>query len=438
MSTIVIVGAGFAGVHVARELARLLPKEEDGQITLVDQHNFMVFTPMLTEVAGGEVDADHIVSAVRRLSPRITFEQGRVDRIDLAAKRVTLTRAAADTAAPPERRTLEADHMVIALGAVTNFHGLSGVQEHALTLKSVGDAAAIRNRALELLDAAADEPDAATRRAMLTFVVGGGGFSGVETMAALNDLVRAVAKTYAPLRDTPIRTVLVQPGKRLLPELNAGLARYAQQKLEQRGVEVILNTEITGAGPDYTALEGDKRIPAHTLIWTAGVTPSPVIGTLDCRRGPHGGVVVDACCAVEGQRGVWALGDCAEIPHPGQKKTYAPTAQNAMREGTQVGRNIAAVLHGRQPQPFVYTPIGELALVGRRSGVASVYGVHLSGLVAWAMWRAIYLSKMPGLGKRVRIGLDWLLDLVFGREVAALPLAPSVSSGDATRATDQS
>jgi len=425
MGAIVIVGAGFAGVHVARELARLLPREEDGQITLVDQHNFMVFTPMLTEVAGGEVDADHIVSAVRRLSPRITFEQGRVDRIDLAAKRVTLTRAAADTAAPPERRTLEADHMVIALGAVTNFHGLSGVQEHALTLKSVGDAAAIRNRALELLDAAADEPDAATRRAMLTFVVGGGGFSGVETMAALNDLVRAVAKTYASLHDTPIRTVLVQPGKRLLPELNAGLARYAQQKLEQRGVEVILNTEITGAGPDYTALERDKRIPAHTLIWTAGVTPSPVIGTLDCRRGPHGGVVVDACCAVEGQRGVWALGDCAEIPHPGKKKTYAPTAQNAMREGTQVGRNIAAVLHGRQPQPFVYTPIGELALVGRRSGVASVYGVHLSGLVAWAMWRAIYLSKMPGLGKRVRIGLDWLLDVLVGREIAELPLTRS-------------
>jgi len=219
--------------------------------------------------------------------------------------------------------------------------------------------------------------------------------------------------------------VLVQPGKRLLPELNAGLARYAQQKLEQRGVEVILNTEITGAGPDYTALEGDKRIPAHTLIWTAGVTPSPVIGTLDCRRGPHGGVVVDACCAVEGQRGVWALGDCAEIPHPGKKKTYAPTAQNAMREGTQVGRNIAAVLHGRQPQPFVYTPIGELALVGRRSGVASVYGVHLSGLVAWAMWRAIYLSKMPGLGKRVRIGLDWLLDVLVGREIAELPLTRS-------------
>jgi len=426
--TIVIVGAGFAGVHVARALARLLPREEDSQITLVDQHNFMVFTPMLTEVAGGEVDADHIISAVRRLSPRITFAQGRVDGIDLATRRVTLTRGSADAATPAERRTLEADQLVIALGAVTNFHDIPGVQEHALTLKTVGDAAAIRNRALELLAYAADEPDAAKRRALLTFVVGGGGFSGVETMAALNDLVRAVAKTYASLHDTPIRTVLVQPDKRLLPELGAGLARYAQRKLEQRGVEVLLNTEITGASPDYTALEGGKRIPAHTLIWTAGVTPSPVIGTLDCARGPHGGVVVDACCAVTGHQGVWALGDCAEIPHSGKKKTYAPTAQNAMREGTQVGRNIAAVLHGRQPQPFVYTPIGELALVGRRSGVASLYGVHLSGLVAWALWRGIYLSKMPGMDKRVRIGLDWLLDVLVGRELAELPLTRSTSA----------
>src|SRR5581483_10774291 len=201
-------------------------------------------------------------------------------------------------------------------------------------------------------------------------------------------------KTYAPLRDTPIRTVLVQPDRRLLPELSAGLARYAQRKLEQRGVEVLLKTEITGAGPDDTVLDGQHRIRTRMLVWTAGITPSPVIGTLDCRRGQHGGVVVDACCAVAGRPGVWALGDCAEIPHPGTQKTYAPTAQNAMREGRQVARNIAAVLHGRTPRPFVYTPIGELALVGRRAGVASLYGVHLSGLVAWALWRGMYLSKM--------------------------------------------
>jgi NADH dehydrogenase len=422
---IVILGAGFAGLQVARELARLLPREEDGRITLVDQNNFMLFTPMLTEVAGGEVPADHVVSAVRRLSPRVTFLQGRVDGIDLATKRVTLTRGDTSDAVPQDQRTLEADQLVIALGSVTNFHGVSGVEEHARTIKSVGDAAAIRNRALQLLEYAAAEPAAAKRRALLTFVVAGGGFSGVETMAALNGLARGSAKNYPHIQEQDIRTVLVHPGKRLLPELSAGLAHYAQRKLRQRGVEVILNTKITRAGPDYAELEGGHRITTYLLIWTAGVTPSPVIGSLDAKRGHHGGIIVDACCAVPGHPGVWALGDCAEVPRPGGQATYAPTAQNATREGTQVARNIVVMLHGQEPRPFVYTPIGEFALVGRRAGVASLYGVPLSGLAAWALWRGIYLAKAPLPGKRVRIGLDWLLDVLFGREIVELPLARS-------------
>jgi NADH dehydrogenase len=422
---IVILGAGFAGIHVARELARLLPRAEDGRITLVDQNNFMVFTPLLTEVAGGEVDADHIISAVRRLSPRVSFVQGRVDGIDLANRRVTIAVGGTAKNVPRRQENLDADQLVIALGSVTNFHGLAGVQEHALTIKSVGDAAAIRARALELLEYAAAEADGEKRRALLTVVVAGGGFSGVETMAALNDLVRDEAKSYPHIAPQDVRTMLVHPGKRLLPELSAGLARYAQTKLEQRGVEVILDIKITGAGPDYAEMEGGRRVPTHLLIWTAGVTPSPVIGTLDVKRGHHGGIVVNACCAVPGHPGTWALGDCAEVPRPGGKAAYAPTAQNAMREGTQVARNIVAVLHGQQPRPFVYTPIGELALVGKRSGVASLYGLHLSGLSAWALWRAIYLAKMPRLGQRLRIGFDWLLDLLFGREIAALPLTRS-------------
>jgi NADH dehydrogenase len=424
---VVILGAGFAGVHTARELAHLLPREEDCEITLVDQHNFMLFTPMLTEVVGGAVNADDIISAVRRISPRITFEQGRVDGVDLAHKRVILTRGGSATAGPEEQHTLEADQLVIALGAVTNYHDIPGVKDHSLAINSVGDAAEIRNHALELLDYAAAESDEAKRRALLTFVVGGGGFSGVETMAALNDLVRSTAESYPHLDTSEIRTVLVQPGKRLLPELSAGLAHYAQMKLQQHGVEVILNTKITGASAGAVELEGGRAIPTGMLIWTAGVTPSPVIGVLDCKRGHHGGIVVDACCAVEGHPGVWALGDCGEVPQPGGHKNYAPTAQNAMREGPQVARNIVALMQGKRPQPFVYQPIGELALVGKRSGVASLYGIHLSGLVAWALWRGIYLTKMPGLGKRVRIGLDWVLDLLGGREVAELPVARSRS-----------
>lgn len=422
---IVILGAGFAGVNVARALMRLLPRDEEACITIVDQNNYMLFTPMLTEVAGGEVDARHIVNAVRDLSPRVTFEQGRVDDVDLANKLVTLTTGGGDSAVPESRHTLEADHLVLALGSVTDFHGLAGIQQHALTIKTVGDAAAIRNRALALLEAAESEPDPDARRRLLTFVVGGGGFSGVETMAALNDLARAAARRYRRVQAHEVRTLLVHPQERLLPELDAGLAAYATKKLQRRGVEVILNTRLTAAGPDYVELEDGRRVQTHLLVWTAGVTPSPVIGVLDTKRGQHGGIVVDACCRVPGHPGVWAVGDCAEIPQPHGQKTYAPTAQNATREGTRVAENIVAMLRGQSPRPFTYTPLGELAIVGRHAGVASIYGLRFSGLMAWAMWRAVYLAKMPLMRTRLRVALDWLLDLCCGREIAELPVLRS-------------
>ncbi len=188
------------------------------------------------------------------------------------------------------------------------------------------------------------------------------------------------------------------------------------KKLEQRGVRVRLKTEITGAGEGYVEVKGEPRVPAFTLIWAAGIKPSPIVEALPVKRGRHGGIVVDACCAVPDHPGVWALGDCAEIPQPGSQRTYAPTAQNAMREGTQTAKNIVATLRGAPPQPFVYTPVGELALVGKRSGVARLYNFHFSGLLAWAMWRGVYLAKMPGWGKRARILTDWTLDAVFGRD----------------------
>jgi len=435
---IVILGAGFAGIHAARELTRLLPKDEDGDITLVNQNNYLLFTPMLTEVVGGQVETGHIISAARRLSPRVTSAQGRVDGIDVDNKRVTITLGQDEDGIPTAQRTLDADHLVIALGSVTSFHGIPGTQEHSLTIKSVGDAAAIRNRALELLERADDEGDPARRRDLLTIVVGGGGYSGVETMAALNDLVRDAAKRHYPqIAANDIRTVLVQPGARLLPEISAGLASYTHKKLQERGVEVILDTKITGAGPDWVELEdknGQKKlITTHLLVWAAGVTPNPVIKKLDVKRGHHHGIVVDTSLAVPGHPGVWALGDCAEIPKPNGKASYAPTAQNATREGTQVARNIVATLRGQQPQPFVYTPIGSLAIIGKRTGAAEVYGRHFSGILAWAMWRAIYLAKTPLLGKRVRVGLDWTLDALFGTEIVELPVARSRTVGDDTQ-----
>ncbi|MDQ6676542.1 MAG: FAD-dependent oxidoreductase, partial [Acidobacteriota bacterium] len=375
-------------------------------------------TPMLSEAAGGELDPRHIVSSVQKLPHRITFVQGRVDSIDLASKTVKLTSGADHV--PQANRSLTADQLVIALGSVTNYHGIQGLADHSLGIKTVADAMHICGRAVALLDLAANESDLSKRRALLTFVVGGGGYTGVETMAALNDLVRERVRQYPSLSADDIRTILIEPGDRLLAEITPDLAAYAQSKLNAHGIEIRLKTEITGAGDGYVELKGGERIAAQTLIWAAGITPSPLAAGLDCAHNKHHAIEVDASFAVKDRPGAWALGDCAAIPHS-SGKDYAPTAQNATREGMQVARNIVAVLRGAKPEPFVYTPIGELALVGKHDGVARIYGHNFSGLPAWVMWRVIYLAKMPGVGQRSRILLDWTLDFAFGRTILPVP-----------------
>ncbi len=417
---IVILGAGFGGIQVAEDLARLLPARSGCEITLLDQNNFLLFTPMLTEVAGGAIDALHAVSSVRCLSPRICFKQGRIDAIDARSKSVTVTLGAGESGIPETTETLAADYLVIALGAVTNYHGLPGLKEHSLAVSSVADAAAIRGRALELLGRADAEPDAAKRRALLTLVVGGGGFSGVETMAAVNDLMRDEAARFPRLKADDITAILLEPGKRLLPELSESLGRYTRKKLEERGVQVRLGTGVNGAGNGYVEIKDGPRILTHFLIWAGGILPSPVLAKTEFPKGERGGLVADTCCTVLGYPGVWALGDCAEIPQPGGMP-YSPTAQNATREGSLVARNILAALTGAAPKPFRYRPIGELAVIGKRVGAAHVFGLNFSGLLAWAMWRGVYLLKMPGMGNRIRIALDWTLDTFLGRELAELP-----------------
>lgn len=420
--TIVILGAGFGGLHAAEELAKLLPARTETKILLIDQNNFLLFTPMLTEAAGAQLDARDVVSPVRGLSRRVSFEQGRIDSVDLRTRTVTYTAGGTEDGVPESQRTVEADQLIIALGSVTNYHGLPGLAENSLTIKSLADAAAIRNRALALLERANYEPDLARRRDLLSVVVGGGGFSGVETMASVNDLLREGVRRFSNLSIDDIRCVLIEPTDRLLPEISESLAAYARREMEKRGVEVKLNTAIAAAGPNYVEIKDGPRIATSLLIWAAGVKPSPVVETLDCARGKHGGIVVDECCAAPNRPGVWAIGDCAEIPQP-NGKPYGPTAQNAMREGAQVARNVVASMAGRPPQPFVYKPMGELAIVGRRAGVASIFGKNFRGLPAWMMWRTVYLAKMPDARHRIRIALDWTLDMIFGRDISVLPLS---------------
>lgn len=328
-----------------------------------------------------------------------------------------------DGGVAPGERELIADHLVIALGAVTAYHDVPGLRDHSVPMKSLGDASAIHERTLALLERADAEPDADARRQLLTFVVGGGGYSGVETMAALNDLLRDSARHYRTIEPGEIRTILVHDHERLLPELGESLARYAQHQLARRGVEIRLNTRVTGAGAGWVKLD-DEEIATSLLVWTAGVAPTPAVGNLDAQLGAHHGLCVDRALRVPEFPGVWALGDCAEVPKRGGG-TYGSTAQNATREGRLVARNIVATLRGTAPTPFNYRPIGQLALVGRRAGVADLLGRRFSGRFAWFLWRSIYWAKFPSVGGRARIGLDWFLDLVFGRQLFAPPLSKS-------------
>ncbi len=418
---IIILGAGFGGREVALELARQLPDPQDGEIILVDQEPFLLFTPMLTEAAGGELDADHIVSSVTRLPNRISFVQARVEAIDLQHRTVSVQLGQSEADIPEAKHTFDADHLVLALGSVTNFHHIPGLEEHAFTMKSLNDAARLRDRALQLLQRANAEPNPRLRRELLTLVVGGAGLTGVETIAAINDLLRESARKFPHLNLAEIRTILVEPGSRILPELTEQLAQFASVELRRHGVEIRLNTKVTGAGADYAELNGTERIPTRTVIWAGGITPNPLLKQLDCPHSRHGAVVVNAQLAVTGHPGVWALGDSAAVPKPDSSGSYAPTAQNAIREGTTVARNIAADLRGCARERFQFKPLGELALVGRHSGVARILGFEFKGAVAWAMWRLIYWSKMPSLPQRMRILSDWVLDLVFGRNLAPLP-----------------
>ena len=410
-------------------MARLLPDPSNGDIVLIDDDNFLLFTPMLTEAAGGELDSRHILRSLQKVSKRIRFVQGTVTEIQLTEKTVTVQRGGEGSNSPPMQ--FAADHILIAVGSVTNFHGIPGLAETAIPMKKLKDASQVHERVLACLREASLESDTARKRALLTFVVAGGGYTGVETMAAVNGLIRARIHEYPTIAPGDVQTILINPGDRLLNEIAPDLASYAAEKLKQHGVQIRMKTKVSAATETHVEVNGSEPIPTRTLIWAAGVKPNPIVKSLPGEKGQHGGIKVDACCQVPEHAGIWALGDCAEIPRPHGKGAYAPTAQNASREGKQVAHNIVASLHGLSARPFNYTPIGELALVGRHSGVARVYGRNFSGPVAWAMWRAIYLFKMPGNGQKARILSDWILDLIFGRDPIATNPSTSAYKGEA-------
>jgi len=404
---VLILGGGFGGLYAGLEFEKR--HHPDFEVTLISQDNFFLFTPMLHEVAASDLDLTHIVNPIRKMLRHVHFFEGEVQSVDIRKCQVVVAHGF-------DRHThsLEYDHVVFALGSVTNYYGIPNLAETAVAMKSLGDAIGLRNRLIEHLEEADTECAANDRESLLTFVVAGGGFAGVETIGSINDFLKAALPYYPNLKSEMIRAVLVDPGEFVLPELGEDLGRYAGRKLAERGVEIRPNTKIKAVTSNGVELRDGTHISTRTLVWTAGTAPHPLLEEIPLPKERHR-LKVNGAMGVEGYPGVWALGDCAMIPdeHGGYQP---PTAQHASREGKVLAHNIVAYNLGKDLIPFRFNTLGLLASIGRRTGVARILGVNFSGFVAWWLWRTIYLLKLPRVEKKVRVALDWTLDVFFSKD----------------------
>lgn len=415
---VVIIGGGFAGVAVARELDKALPRGA-ADVQIISKDNFFVFQPMLPDVAGGSIEPHHILNSLRQLCPRTTVSVGTVRSVDVVAKTVEFVHGPRE-----DHSVVPYDHLVLAFGSVTNFSELTGMAQHALGLKTVGDALFLRNHIVSLLEEADVETDPDRRREMLTFVVVGGGFSGVETVAEVNDFLLGAIKHYPRIRPYEVRVVLVHSGARLLPELTEDLSEAATRHLYRQGVEIRLNAMLNACTPSEAILRDGSEIPTRTLVCTIGTAANPLLSSLDVPKDERGRIKVNEFLQVLDRPGIWALGDCTAVPNRATGTLAPPTAQFAQREGKLVARNIASAIQGAGiRRAFDYPGMGQFVAVGHRFAVANILGYRVSGFVAWWLWRTVYLTKLPSLSRKARVAIDWTLDLLFGRDLVHVQLS---------------
>jgi NADH dehydrogenase len=417
---ILVLGAGFGGLECARRLERRLLANE-AEIVVVGRDNFTLFTPMLPEVSAGGVEMRHVVTPVRAQLKRASFIFADVVGIDLHGKSVELQNNLTG-----DRHQVPFDHLVFALGSVTSTFDIPGVAEHSLPLKTLEDAERLRNRIIANLELAEVTTDRNERTRLLSFVVVGGGYTGCEAAGELVDLLKSVKPLYKSVQRGEARIVLIEAGSALLAGLPAAMGTYTARNLSSRGVKLILGDGVASLDERKLVLTSGKTNLTAMVLWSAGVRPTPVMKDLPIPHERNGAIVAARDLSVEGWPGLWAVGDCAWIPTAQHGKWYPMTAQHAVREGQALADNIVASVRGEATKPFDYVAVGTMASLGGRSGVAQLpYNVVLTGFVAWFLWRGYYLSKLPGLDRKIRVGVDWLLGLIFRRDIAELRLFAS-------------
>lgn len=410
---ILLAGAGYVGLYAALQLEERLSAPE-ATITLVNPGNYMLYQPLLPEVASGTIEPRHAVVPLRQVLGRTRLLTGSLTGLDHDARHARIT--------PPGGAAfdLDYDHIVLGLGSTSRLLPVPGLKENAVGFKSIDEALYLRNHVIGRMEAAEASRDEAVRQQALTFVVVGGGYTGVEALAEMEDLTRAACATFSTITPRQVRWVLVEATDRILPTVDEHLAAYALSELRTRGIEVRLETMLESVEAGVLSLSDGEQIAADTLVWAAGVTAHPLLAELGLPTTDDGRLVADACLRVRGVEGAWTGGDGAAVPDLIAGGTVPPTAQHAQRAGTQIGRNLAATLRGDEPTAFRYRSRGELVTLGRRKGVAEVMGRHLRGTPAWALRRAYYLSAIPSASSRVRMAADWLVSLPFRRDIVTL------------------
>ena len=411
---IVILGGGFGGVYTALGLEEMWGDSPQVQVTLISRDNYFLMTPLLFEAGSGILEPRHAVNPIRPLLRRSRFIEAEVEHIDLENKTLSVR--------PPhdEPDQIEFDHLVLALGGITNVRLVAG-SEHALTFKNLGDAIYLRNRVIQLFERADVETDPARKAALLSFVIIGGGLVATELAGELNTFLGNLSELYRHIEPDQIQLQMIEAAPQIVPEMDPDLGDYAAKTLTQRGVKVRTNLRVDRIEPGQVHLPSDETIFAQTIIMATGVVPSPLTAGLPLEKDKKGRIMTEPTMRANGRDDVWALGDCALIPDA-NGKPYPPLAQHAIREGKHLAKNISAAVRGQPLTPFVYSSKGTLAALGHFKGVGKVYKFKIRGFIAWWVWRTYYLFRMPRWNRRFRIMLDWTISLLFKNDIVQLDM----------------
>jgi NADH dehydrogenase len=407
---VVIAGGGFAGATCARKLESLLPKQS-ARLQLVNDVNFILYTPFLPEAAAGTLEPRHVVTPLRDVLSRTYLRLGAVSAHDPVARTVELRGHDGET------EQLRYDQLVLAVGSVSRTVPVPGLDEHAIGFKSLADAIWLRNHVVETLELANASEDPARREELLTYVFVGGGYAGLEALAELQDFASDAMDMYPRARLHGMRWILVEATDRVLPEIDQSLADYAVKELRGRGIEVRLGTTLDAVEGDSATLSTGETVPTRTVVWTAGVKPHPSLRRLEVPLDERGRVRVDETLAVEGMEGVWAIGDCAAVPDP-RGGLAPPTAQHGIRQARVAAENVACTIRGEKPRRYEYSSRTGFVNLGRYKAVGRIGGRTFSGFLAWWLARSYHLSQIPGLFRKIRAALDWTVSLPFARDVS--------------------